>query len=104
MQRIPFQAASVLIDAELFALGRSKGDVSTKPANVRFALWSRHLGCSNLVRLGGIAAAVRPDVLGQKFLVFALILPARLLSYPFNFNLPKKSRFPSGAPLWRRMS
>ena len=24
--------------------------------------------------------------------------------HPFSFNLPMKSRFPSGAPLWRRMS
>jgi len=26
------------------------------------------------------------------------------LSQPFNFILPMKSRFPIGAPLWRRMS
>jgi hypothetical protein len=25
-------------------------------------------------------------------------------SHPFNFILPMKSRFPSSAPLWRRMS
>ena len=31
-------------------------------------------------------------------------VPLRTLSYPFNFNLPMKSRFPSGAPVWRRMS
>jgi hypothetical protein len=29
---------------------------------------------------------------------------AALAAHPFNFILPMKSRFPIGAPLWRRMS